>query len=148
MSFIDITAAIKLTVCRAFQHQNSTLVGFSRAQFNDAYFWSHSNCAFGYGLHTAFHGGTYRALYASRRSRCDSSDRAVELCAVCAVQFSRLAGRQCGYLRFLSEPPLYFSSFFLFCLNSARESAMSHRPCDSKEDTGAACSLGWETPRP
>ena len=35
-----------------------------------------------------------------------------------------------------------------FCLNSARESAMSHRPCDSKEDTGAACSLGWETPRP
>ena len=90
----------------------STLVGFSRAQFNDAYFWSHSNCAFGYGLHTAFHGGTYRALYASRRSRCDSSDRAVELCAVCAVQFSRLAGRQCGYLRFLSEPPLYFSSCF------------------------------------
>ena len=92
----------------------STLVGFSRAQFNDAYFWSHSNCAFGYGLHTAFHGGTYRALYASRRSRCDSSDRAVELCAVCAVQFSRLAGRQCGYLRFLSEPPLYFSSSFFF----------------------------------
>ena len=97
----------------------STLVGFSRAQFNDAYFWSHSNCAFGYGLHTAFHGGTYRALYASRRSRCDSSDRAVELCDLCAVHFSQLACWQCGYLRFLSEPPLYFSSSFLFCQHAA-----------------------------
>ena len=26
----------------------------------------------------------------------------------------------------------------------ARESAMSHRPCDSGEDTGVVCILGWE----
>ena len=29
-----------------------------------------------------------------------------------AVLLSRLAGRQCGYVRYLSEPPLYFNSFF------------------------------------
>ena len=26
----------------------------------------------------------------------------------------------------------------------ARRSAMSHRPCDSTEDTGAVCALGWD----
>ena len=65
---------------------------------------------FGYELYTAFHGVTGRVLY---ESRCDSSDRALVLwCALC-IECGLQADRQCGYLRCLSEPPLYFSSSLL-----------------------------------
>ena len=75
---------------------------------------------FGYELYTAFHGVTGRVLY---ESRCDSSDRALVLwCALC-IECGLQADRQCGYLRCLSEPPLYFSSSLFFFRNRKANAA-------------------------
>ena len=59
----------------------------------------------------------YRALY---ESRCDSFDRALEFRNVRCGLIAAAAGRLCGYLRCLSEPPLYFNSVFFTALAHSR----------------------------
>ena len=62
----------------------------------------------GASLSSVVDGALYRGRYLSAvvlSSECRS-------CVMRAVVFSRLSGRQCGYLRCLSEPPPYFSSGF------------------------------------